>query len=366
MSKLLHKCNACSDIHATAFPAAISGYSEDAQNGIFSICCGDFLVSTGGLFNADNTPTKNLIRQFVALKGGVIVGNHDAGQHSTMPRESWDALTGQNLLSEKVIDGVHYIFISGNKAGGALGTIWDDGKPIYPEDVRTQAISLLTAAKEAGERCIMLTHYPLEQGTTDGNGFAFRVGQPRGTGTPYKPKTYTSTGYFTKDSAGHTYDMDFYKQIAGFNNVLWLSGHTHVNWRYQTGINDGVNIDTSGNPIPYPNQKAYKVPNGAAMINLPSANYQAQDARIEVYNDRVIIRARENGNELGGEYNYTWHADGTLVKNAPEPTIDTDPDPILLFDRFGNRLNLQQLWVWKDGAAVHPTTLYNAKSNVIE
>lgn len=122
MSKLLHKCNACSDIHATTFPTAISSYTADTQNGIFSVCCGDFLTGTGGLFNADNTPTKNLIRQFAALNGGVVVGNHDAGQHSTMPRESWEALTGQDLLSEKVIDGVHYIFISGNKAGGALST----------------------------------------------------------------------------------------------------------------------------------------------------------------------------------------------------------------------------------------------------
>lgn len=324
MSKLLHKCNACSDIHATTFPAAISGYTADAQNGIFSICCGDFLVGTGGLFNGNSTPTKNLIRQFVALHGGVVVvGNHDAGQHSTMPRDSWEALTGQDLLSEKVIDGVHYIFISGNKAGGALGSTWDDGKPIYPEDVRTQAITLITAAKEAGERCIVVTHYPLEQGTTDGNGFAFRVGKPRGTGNAYKPTKYTSTGYFAKDSAGHTYDTDFYNQIATFDNVLWLSGHTHVNWRYQTGINDGVNIDSNGNPIPYPNQKAYKVTNGAAMINLPSANFQTQDARIEVYNDKVIVRARENGTELGGEYNYTWFAkDGSLVKNAPETSAE--------------------------------------------
>lgn len=322
MSKLLHKCNACSDIHATVFPTAISGYATDAQNGIFSICCGDFLTGTGGLFNADNTPTKNLIRQFVALGGGVV-GNHDAGQHSTMPRESWEALTGQDLLSEKVIDGVHYIFISGNKAGGALGTAWDDGKPIYPDDVRAQTISLLTAAKTAGERCIVFTHYPLEQGTTDGNGFAFRVGQPRGTEKTYKPEKYTSIAYFAKDSSGHTYDTDFYNQIATFDNVLWLSGHTHVNWRYQTGINDGVNVTDAGVPIPYPNQKAYKVPNGAAMINLPSANYQAQDARIEVYNDKVIVRARENGTELGGEYNYTWFAkDGSLVKNAPETTAE--------------------------------------------
>lgn len=59
------------------------------------------------------------------------------------------------------------------------------------------------------------------------------------------------------------------------------------------------------------------------MINLPSANYQAQDARIEVYNDKVIVRARENGTELGGEYNYTWFAkDGSLVKNAPETTTE--------------------------------------------
>lgn len=47
-------------------------------------------------------------------------------------------------------------------------------------------------------------------------------------------------------------------------------------------------------------------------------------------------------------------------------TKPEDPDPVPLFDRSGNRLNLQQLWIWKDGAAVHPTTLYDAKSNVIE
>lgn len=327
MSRLLHKCNACSDVHATSLPSAASGYVEDAQNGIFSMCCGDFLVSTGGLFNADNTPTKNLIKQFVALKGGVVVGNHDAGQHSTMPSDSWKALTGQDLLSEKIVDGVHYIYISGNKAGGALGATWDDGKPIYPEDVRTKAISLITAAKSAGERCIVLTHYPLEQGTTNGNGFAFRVGQPRGTGTAYKPTRYTSTGYLAKDSSGNTYDADFFSQIAAFDNVLWLSGHTHVNWRYQSGYNDGTNIDSDGNAIAYPNQKAFKVVGGAAMINLPSVTYQSQDARIEVYNDRVIVRARENGDELGGEYNYTWYTDGALVKNAAEPTIDTDPEP---------------------------------------
>lgn len=319
MSKLLHRCNVCSDIHATTFPAAISVYAEDVQNGIFSICCGDFLVGTGGIFNADNTSTKNMIRQFVSFGGGVVTGNHDTGQRQAMPIDKWKALTGQALLSEKVIDGVHYIFISGDKSGGALGAVWDSSKPIYPEDVRTQTISLLTAAKSENQRCIVITHYPLEQGTTDGNGFAFRIGQPKGTGTPYKPTPYTSVGQLSKDSEGHTYDLDFLNQIATFENVLWLSGHTHVNWRYQTGINDGVNIDSSGNPIPYPNQKAYKVPNGAAMINLPSANYQAQDARVEVYDDKVIVRARENETELGGEYNYTWFAkDGSLVKNAPE------------------------------------------------
>ena len=47
-------------------------------------------------------------------------------------------------------------------------------------------------------------------------------------------------------------------------------------------------------------------------------------------------------------------------------TKPEEPDPTRLFNRFGNQLSLQQLWVWKDGAAVHPTTLYDAKSNVIE
>lgn len=322
MSVLLHKCNACSDVHATSMPSAGSTYAADAGNGIFTICCGDFLAGTTGLFEGTNTSTENLIKTFMGFGGGVITGNHDAGQHVTMASDRWKEVTGLDLCTEKIVNGVHYIFISGNKSGGAQGTVWDDGKPIYTEEVRTQALTWIQAAKDAGERCIILTHYPLEQGTTDGNGFGFRVGQPRGTGTAYRPTVYTSSGYLAKDSSGKAYDTDFYNAIAAFDNVLWLSGHTHVNWRYQSGYDDGTNIDSEGNPIAYPNQKAYKVPGGAVMINLPSLQFQGQDARIEVYDDRVIVRARENAAELGGEYNYTWYiSDGSLVKNAPEPTI---------------------------------------------
>lgn len=322
MSILLHKCNACSDVHATSMPSAGSTYAADAASGIFTICCGDFLVGTTGLFEGTNTSTENLIKTFMGFGGGVVTGNHDAGQHVTMSSDRWKEVTGLDLCTEKIVDGVHYIFISGNKSGGALGTVWDDGKPIYTQEVRTQALALIQAAKDAKERCVVLTHYPLEQGTTDGKGFAFRVGQPRDTGTVYKPATYTSTGYLAKDSSGNTYDTDFYQAIAEYDNVLWFSGHTHVNWRYQSGYDDGTNIDSDGNPVAYPNQKAYKVPGGAVMINLPSLQFQGQDARVEVYDDRIIVRARENAVELGGEYNYTWYAsDGSLGKNAPEPTI---------------------------------------------
>ncbi len=52
-----------------------------------------------------------------------------------------------------------------------------------------------------------------------------------------------------------------------------------------------------------------------------------------------------------------------LTYTKPE---EPEPEPIPLFDRFGNQLNLQQLWIWKDGAISHPTILYDAKSNVIE
>lgn len=74
---------------------------------------------------------------------------------------------------------------------------------------------------------------------------------------------------------------------------------------------------------------------------------------------------------------HTWDkATGVLTLSAPTEAVsvtvtavkeaEPEPEPIPLFDRSGNRLNLQQLWIWKDGAAVHPTTLYDAKSNVIE
>lgn len=325
MSILLHECNACSDVHATSMPSAGSTYAADASNGIFTICCGDFYTGMGLFVNTGTIvdATKNLIKTFMGFSGGVITGNHDVGQHTTMSSDSWKELTGFDLCSEKIINGVHYIFVSGEKAGGGLGTVWDDGKPIYSEEIRAQALSLIQSAKDAGERCIVLTHYPLEQGTP-GDGFGFRVGNPNNKDKTYTPQTYTSSGYMAKDTSGNAYDTDFYQAIAAYDNVLWLSGHTHVNWRYQSGYDDGVNIDDSGNPIAFPNQKVYKVPGGAAMINLPSLQYQAQDARIEVYDDRIIVRARENAEELGGEYNYTWYAsDNSFVKNADEPVIGT-------------------------------------------
>lgn len=364
MSVLLHKCNACSDVHATSMPSAGSTYATDASNGIFTICCGDFYTGMGLFVNTGTIvdATKNLIKTFMGFGGGVITGNHDVGQHVTLPSDEWTTLTGLELCSEKIINGVHYIFVSGEKAGGASAAVWDDGKPIYSEEIRTQALSLIQAAKDAGERCVVLTHYPLEQGTP-GDGFGFRVGNPNNKDKTYTPQTYTSTGYMAKDTSGNTYDTDFYQAIAAYDNVLWLSGHTHVNWRYQSGYDDGTNIDNNGSPIAYPNQKAYKVPGGAAMINLPSLQYQAQDARIEVYDDRIIVRARENAVELGGEYNYTWYAsDGSLVKNAEEPVGDTSSN-IPIYTRHGTQiLSIDEVWNYYGS---HPTNLYTKAGNEI-
>lgn len=72
---------------------------------------------------------------------------------------------------------------------------------------------------------------------------------------------------------------------------------------------------------------------------------------------------------------YSWDkATGVLTLSDPIGAVsvtvtavkEAEPEPIPLFDRFGNRLSLQQLWIWKDGAITHPTILYDAASNVIE
>ena len=48
------------------------------------------------------------------------------------------------------------------------------------------------------------------------------------------------------------------------------------------------------------------------MLNLPSLGYSNQDALVELMSDgTVVVRARQGGVELGGQYVYTW--DGTNV-----------------------------------------------------
>ena len=92
-----------------------------------------------------------------------------------------------------------------------------------------------------------------------------------------------------------------YKDIATYDNVLWFTGHVHTPWRWQDGI---------------PNIKAYTIPGGASMINLPSLGFENQDALVELMSDgTVVVRAREGGVELGGQYVYTWGG-SSITKGA--------------------------------------------------
>ena len=69
-----------------------------------------------------------------------------------------------------------------------------------------------------------------------------------------------------------------------------------------------------------------------------------------MYNDRIIIRARESGIELGGEYNYTWFNDGSLVKNAPEPSIDE----YMAYNYTGQKINTAYNKAGQSIAAIYP------------
>lgn len=68
-----------------------------------------------------------------------------------------------------------------------------------------------------------------------------------------------------------------------------------------------------------------------------------------------LVASRDNASGVGTAGVPTV----TIVNNKPES------GEIPLFDRFGNRLNSQRLWIWAHGIIAHPSFLYDRYGNLI-
>lgn len=318
---VLYRFPICSDLHvreATSYTQninaenALSAYqADDSINAI--VCLGDFSKEYYGLLKttdgAYTYPVAVQTAENFASCGKqtyIITGNHDTGLHSSIDADfsNWTSLTGCDPYFSVQIPDSNFLmlFVSGIAWGQYL-------KPIYTSEARAWVRGTLAAAKTAGKRVLMFTHYCYPVASVH---FGYRAGYVSSTnvsqeyvdGTDIDSLVEQWYGTSTGGSAsGNAYtvagddDDLLYQDIAAYDNILWFSGHVHTPWKWQEGI---------------PHIKVYTIPGGASMINLPSLGYSNQDALVELMSDgTVVVRARKGGVELGGQYVYTW--DGTQV-----------------------------------------------------
>lgn len=310
----------CSDLHVNQTTThknnvnvanAIEGYSAGKSSGDFDavVCLGDLPYATQGITNTSLcSEAQTLAAKLKDLGVYIITGNHDVGCNGGVidaNYANWKALTGCDGNYTIDIPNTDFlmIFMSMYKFGQGI-------TPIYPEATRAWIRGLLAQAKQDGKRVILFTHYCYPVADVH---FGYRAGYGSSTvssmtyveGTDLDTLVEQWYGTSTGGSATGVHyetpggDADLlYKDIATYDNVLWFTGHVHTPWRWQDGI---------------PNIKAYTIPGGASMINLPSLGFENQDALVELMSDgRVVVKAREGSVELGGSYVYTW--DGICLR----------------------------------------------------
>lgn len=378
---------ACSDVHCSGSPTVartnFMARLDEYKSAI--VCCAGDLPHSYNL-TADNE-VYSLFKNF--KNNGTCTGNHDAGNGTAIiTEEQWKNATGQEgWLDVKEIFGVVFMFLSIQMSGGNYSAIGDELKdksfPIFAPEIMAETTELLDEYETIGKRVILFTHYACENISNPygnaGNGYILNSSDPFGARIGYSNETslnalksstrgymmpyYTQNEAIVEDKRQDVYG--FLNSIAAHKNVLYFSGHAHTRWEYQYGgCDDGKNYDANGNPVAYSHIKAMRQgEDGAAMINLPSIGWAGEDAVVRVSDSRVAITGRLNGEALDNIH-YFWDksSDGTFSFTFE----DIAPEPIPLFDRLGNRLSYQQLWIWKDGAIIHPTILYDAESNAIE
>lgn len=336
MSILRGKFIVCSDLHSRYSNAygkkhrLMELYKAEKANGVDIHTCGDFAVTTGGLFNSSSWLTyyKIFLDEWTDLGGITTAGNHDSGNNFGAVNvtdngveytaiEYWKKKTGadDNLIIQRQFNDGKDILLSLSENTGKV-----DG---YSQETINHVKSVIT--NNPDKRIFLFMHYPCWKQvdnttavytiTTDGattektfpkNSFATRYGTGQ-TGKWANPTAYPSP-------------TEFLTWLSNQPNVIIISGHTHNDWRLQEEkltytVNGTVYVGGE-----FPNLKFYQVPNGAYMINIPSIRYRTEDAVFSVYNDKVVIQGRAGvytatGNYVSGEVDEMNDNDSWEMRN---------------------------------------------------
>lgn len=336
MSTLRNKFIVCSDIHTYysnkvgAAHRLMTLYRAEKANGADIHTCGDFAVSTGGMFNSRYTTywiehIKVLLDEWSALGGLITAGNHDSGENfgantktvdivdsgiTYTPDQYWKLRTGadDDLLIQRWINDGKDLLLSISENGGAA-TAFSSSTIARVKDIITN---------NSDKRVFVFIHYPTwyQVDTTDGtytktenetttsytlkkNAFATRYGTGQ-------------TGSWPSSIGPYPQPTDFLLWLSQQPNVVIFSGHTHNDWRLQEEELEYTVNSAVYKGGKFPNIKYYHVPNGAYMINLPSLRYRTQDAYVEIYDDKVVVKARQG----------VYSSDSSPVAGAIDPMAD--------------------------------------------
>lgn len=302
-------------------------YRAEKANGVDIHTCGDFAVTTGGLFNSSSWITfyKIFLDEWTDLGGITTAGNHDSGNNfgtlnvtdngvEYTAREYWKRKTGadDNLIIQRQFNDGKDILLSLSENTGKV-----DG---YSQETINHVKNVIT--NNPDKRMFLFMHYPCWK-QVDNTTSVYTITTTDGTVTE---KTFHKNSFATRYGTGQTGNWvnptaypaptEFLTWLSNQPNVIIISGHTHNDWRLQE---EKLTYTVNGTTYvggEFPNLKFYHVPNGAYMINIPSIRYRTEDAVFSIYNDKVVVQGRagvytSTGNYVSGEVdemndNDTW------------------------------------------------------------
>lgn len=334
MSVLRGKFIVCSDLHSRYTNAygkkhrLMELYKAEKAKGVNIHTCGDFAVTTGGLFNSSSWLTfyKIFLDEWTDLGGITTAGNHDSGNNfgavnvtdngvEYTPIEYWKKKTGadDNLIIQRQYNNGKDILLSLSDNAGNVGA--------YSETAISRVKGIITDNPD--KRIFLFMHYPCWK-QVDSTTTTYTVTTTDGATTekPF-PKNSFATRYGTGQTGNwenpnaYPQPTEFLAWLSNQPNVIIVSGHTHNDWRLQeeklTYTVNGI-VYVGGE---FPNLKFYHVPNGAYMVNIPSIRYRTQDALFSVYDDKVEIQGRAGVYTASGAY-----VNGEIDEMADNDTWD--------------------------------------------
>lgn len=328
MSTLRKTLIACSDLHsyysnATGKAHRLKTLYEASKNDNSDICfVGDMHVTTGGLFRGDYWQAfyEVFFDELSSLCTIMVAGNHDSGSNfgngtvayngvDYSSVDYWKLRTGanDNLIIQKTINDGRDILLSISENGGTASS--------FSDETIAEAKEIIT--NNAERRIFVFIHYPTWYQVDSEDGVYTKTEGETTTEYTLKKNAFATrygtgqTGAWSTVSA-YPQPTNFLLWLSQQPNVIIFSGHTHNDWRLQEEELEytvGSAIYKGGK---FPNLKYYHVPNGAYMINLPSMRYRTEDALVEIYNDKVVVKARQG----------VYTTDGTPVSGAIDAMAD--------------------------------------------